>query len=217
MTNSDTAAVSGLAVARTGPVTWLTIDRPLKRNAISHAMWRAIPGLIAAFDADETARVLVLQGRDRDFSVGADISEFGEMRSNSEAARVYESANSSAYAAVRSAAKPTIAAIAGNCLGGGFGLAAACDLRLAAPDAVFAVRSFTPIDGIAEDPVCGSGNAAIAAFLQAGNALPARDYAVSQGREVGREGRVAVHIDDDGAIEIEGRTLTRIDGVIRLD
>ena len=84
-------------------------------------------------------------------------------------------------------------------------------------DAVFAVRSFTPIDGIAEDPVCGSGNAAIAAFLQAGNALPARDYAVSQGREVGREGRVAVHIDDDGAIEIEGRTLTRIDGVIRLD
>lgn len=84
-------------------------------------------------------------------------------------------------------------------------------------DAVFAVRSFTPIDGIAEDPVCGSGNAANAAFLQAGDALPARDYAVSQGREVGREGRVAIHIADDGGIEIEGRTLTRIDGVIRLD
>jgi len=84
-------------------------------------------------------------------------------------------------------------------------------------DAVFAVRSFTPIDGIAEDPVCGSGNAAIAAFLQADDALPARDYAVSQGREVGREGRVAIHVADDGSIEIEGRTLTRIDGVIRLD
>ena len=86
-----------------------------------------------------------------------------------------------------------------------------------AGEATFAVRAFAPIDGIPEDPVCGSGNAAIGAFLHGAGAAPAPRWVVSQGRECGREGRVWVTVASDGSIEVGGRTTTRIDGVIRLD
>jgi PhzF family phenazine biosynthesis protein len=84
-------------------------------------------------------------------------------------------------------------------------------------DARFAVRSFAPIDGIPEDPVCGSGNAAIGAFLREAGQLPGARWVVSQGRECNREGRVWTTVGDDGAVEVGGRTTTRIDGLIRLD
>jgi len=84
-------------------------------------------------------------------------------------------------------------------------------------DTHFAVRSFAPIDGIAEDPVCGSGNAAIGAFLREAGQLPGPRWVVSQGRECSREGRVWTTVAGDGSVEIGGRTTTRIDGVIRLD
>lgn len=84
-------------------------------------------------------------------------------------------------------------------------------------DAEFAVRSFAPIDSIPEDPVCGSGNAAIGAFLHDAGQLPAPRWVASQGRECGREGRVWTTVSRDGVVEVGGRTTTRIDGVIRLD
>lgn len=84
-------------------------------------------------------------------------------------------------------------------------------------DARYAVRSFAPVDGIPEDPVCGSGNAALGAFLHQAGAAPGPRWVVSQGRECGREGRVWTTVAADGAVEVGGRTTTRIDGVIRLD
>jgi PhzF family phenazine biosynthesis protein len=73
-----------------------------------------------------------------------------------------------------------------------------------------AVRSFAPLAGVAEDPVCGSGNAAVAAYLAATGLLAAtgRAWVASQGREVGRDGTVAVRVGEDGAIEIGGNALT---------
>lgn len=128
------ALIAGVAdgVAR------LTINRPRKKNAIDHAMWLEIARLMGAFSADPTVRVVVLGGAGGDFSAGADIAEFATLR-DGEKAEAYEAANSAAFAAVRDARVPVIAAIGGLCLGGGFGLAAAADLRIAAADAVFAV------------------------------------------------------------------------------
>ncbi len=80
-----------------------------------------------------------MRGAGHDFSAGADIGEFDEVRRNAATARKYEASNSAAFAAFRNCAVPTIAAIRGACLGGGFGIAAACDIRIAAPDARFAV------------------------------------------------------------------------------
>jgi enoyl-CoA hydratase/carnithine racemase len=85
------------------------------------------------------ARVIVLKGSDSDFSAGADISEFDTERSNAERARNYENANAQAFAAIRNSSVPVIAAVRGICFGGGFGLAAAADLRIATTDAQFAV------------------------------------------------------------------------------
>lgn len=75
-----------------------------------------------------------------------------------------------------------------------------------------AVRAFCPADGIPEDPVTGSANAAIAAWLLQNDALPARHYLASQGREVGRDGFVQVEVDGDGHVWIGGRTQTVVEG-----
>jgi len=80
------------------------------------------------------------------------------------------------------------------------------------PETPIVVRSFAPASGIGEDPVCGSGNASVAAYLVAFGRPPAR-YRASQGREVGRDGRVDVEIGASGRpIEIGGAAVTVVDG-----
>lgn len=81
------------------------------------------------------------------------------------------------------------------------------------------VRSFAPLDGIDEDPVCGSGNAAVAAVLLRQGELEGqnRHYSARQGRACGRDGRVHVAVDPgSGAIEIGGAASLVIEGRIRL-
>jgi len=80
------------------------------------------------------------------------------------------------------------------------------------------VRTFAPAMGIMEDPVCGSANATIAAYLAQTGLLAKTGsaYAVSQGTELGRDGRVLVRVEDSGrSIEIGGCAVTAIDGRIR--
>jgi len=87
-----------------------------------------------------------------------------------------------------------------------------------APDAAIAVRAFCPGDGIPEDPVTGSANAAIAAFLRDTGRLGTigSRYRASQGRELGRNGYVEVVVDEDaGSIAIGGDCVTCITGTIR--
>jgi enoyl-CoA hydratase/carnithine racemase len=117
----------------------LTINRPDKKNAITHAMWIAIRDLVTAAGNDGTTRALIIRGAGKDFSAGADITEFAELRGSEESGRDYEVTNSQAFAALRNSPVPVIAAIRGSCIGGGFGLAAAADIRIATADAVFAV------------------------------------------------------------------------------
>lgn len=76
------------------------------------------------------------------------------------------------------------------------------------------VRAFVPGDGIPEDPVTGSANAAIAAWMHASDVLPAPRFMSSQGREVGRDGIVEVAVDSEGEVWIGGQTQTVIAGVL---
>jgi|APFre7841882724_1041349.scaffolds.fasta_scaffold00434_7 PhzF family phenazine biosynthesis protein len=76
------------------------------------------------------------------------------------------------------------------------------------------VRAFVPADGIPEDPVTGSANAAICTWLHANDALPARRFRSSQGRELGRDGIVECAVDEDGEVWIGGKTQTVVDGVM---
>lgn len=78
------------------------------------------------------------------------------------------------------------------------------------------VRSFAPGDGIPEDPVCGSGNAAVAAFrLLAGQIGAGDSYVASQGRQVGRDGYVRVRIDGSD-VHVGGQCVTCVEGAVTL-
>lgn len=113
----------------------LRFARPAKRNAISYDMWTAIPGIVAEVEADAGTKVLLVSGCGGDFSAGADIAEFGELRATTSAAARYDAAVDAAVRALRELTKPSVAAINGNCIGGGCQLAVACDFRFARPDA----------------------------------------------------------------------------------
>ena len=131
---SMSASVDGLCVGR------LTINRPEKRNALTDVMWRAIPDALDWMVASKQARVVIIQGAGgRDFSAGADIGEFETLRRDAVTAKRYEAGNAAAFAAIRTCPVPVIAAIRGSCFGGGFGLAAAADIRIADDTARFAI------------------------------------------------------------------------------
>ena len=124
----------------TGGAAHLVIARPAKLNAISHDMWRSIPALVRRADEEGGVRVIVIQGEGvRAFSSGADISQFGDMRSAGEAAIAYEAAVGAAMNALADAGKPTLALVRGLAFGGGLALALCCDLRLGPRDARFSI------------------------------------------------------------------------------
>jgi enoyl-CoA hydratase/carnithine racemase len=135
------ATVSGrVAVEREGALAWLVFDHPERRNAVSLAMWEAIPACAAALDADPEVRVVVLRGAgDQAFVSGADISQFEAARTGAAAAHSYEDTTARAFAALAGLSKPVIAAIHGFCVGGGMAIALTADLRVAADDAVLAI------------------------------------------------------------------------------
>ena len=117
----------------------VTLNKPKKRNALNLAMWRDLASTFATLGADEDIRVIILTGAGGYFSAGADISEFSEVRTGKEAGEAYEAATHACCVQIETIAKPTIAAISGFCIGGGFGLAQVCDFRVADESAVFAI------------------------------------------------------------------------------
>jgi PhzF family phenazine biosynthesis protein len=80
------------------------------------------------------------------------------------------------------------------------------------------VRAFAPSCGVEEDPVCGSGNASVAAFQWTYGLLPAGGtaYVAGQGQRVGREGRVKVRVGADGQVSVGGACITCVDGRLAL-
>jgi enoyl-CoA hydratase len=128
-----------LRLEREGGIAFLILDNPARLNALTSAMWGAIPRLMTEAEADPAVRVIVLKGAGgKAFSAGADISEFDSARTG-DAAKVYDALNHAAFEALLGSSKPTLAMIEGFCLGGGLGIAACCDLRLANDAATFAI------------------------------------------------------------------------------
>jgi predicted PhzF superfamily epimerase YddE/YHI9 len=79
------------------------------------------------------------------------------------------------------------------------------------------VRSFAPLHGVPEDPVCGSGNISVAASLRFLNRVEefGSSYVARQGMQMGRDGRVSVRVSER-AIQIGGRAVTCVEGELRL-
>ncbi len=117
---------------------WMIYDQQAKYNAVTYDMRRAIPGIMADFEADDDVRVAVITGAgEKAFISGSDISQFGAKRSSEEARKMYDEASAAANAAMESFSKPMIAMIHGYCLGAGVLTAMLCDFRIAADNAKF--------------------------------------------------------------------------------
>ena len=123
-----------------GRVGYLIFNNPERHNAVSLDMWDATARILDDFAKDDNVRVVVLTGAGgKAFVSGADISRFGDERSNEEAIARYAAAVEKANSAVHEFPKPTIAMIRGYCIGGGLGLAVCCDLRICGGNSRFAV------------------------------------------------------------------------------
>ncbi|MAK64335.1 MAG: enoyl-CoA hydratase [Maricaulis sp.] len=107
----------------------LILNRPDKRNAMTEAMWAGLPGLLDTLA--ERCRVLVVRGAGDHFASGADISEFDAIYETQQRGEANSASIAAALEALARFPHPTIAAIRGACVGGGCGIALACDLRFA--------------------------------------------------------------------------------------
>lgn len=122
------------------PLAWVTLDRPEKHNALSAAMWAELPVIARNLAADQSLRVVLVRGAGTEaFSAGADISEMHTNLADPARMRAMQDATQSGQEAWFNLPLATIAVIRGACVGGGCGLAIASDLRLATPDAYFAI------------------------------------------------------------------------------
>lgn len=125
-----------LRLVTSGAIATLLIDRPAKRNAFDQAMWDALPVLADQAMADPAVRVLVLaSAADGIFCAGADIGELLANKGDAGWRAANQAAINRAQHVLARAAKPTVAFIDGDCVGGGCGLALACDIRIVTPRA----------------------------------------------------------------------------------
>ena len=129
-----------LIVKKSDGIGYLGLNQPEKHNAISYEMWLGIARVIGDFEADDDVRVIVVSGEGgAAFSSGADISQFEHQRQSAENIKVYDGAAGRAQDNLINVSKPTIAKIAGYCIGGGLATALCCDLRFASDDSKFGI------------------------------------------------------------------------------
>lgn len=131
---------TALRLERDGPLAALVIDRPQAKNAFNQEMWEQLPSLLAEALAEPQIRVIVLRaGAPGAFSAGADIVELVSSSGDPRWLERTREAIRRSQRELTRAAKPTIALIEGACVGGGCGLAMACDLRIATPAAMLGI------------------------------------------------------------------------------
>lgn len=138
-TAEATASTGTLRVETSGTVATLWIDNPKRRNALSKTMWQQFEPVLAELAQDQSVRVLVVRGAGENFSAGADISDLKAILRDPASGRHDGGHVSAGENALANFPKPTIAAIDGYCLGGGWQIAGACDIRLASARATFGI------------------------------------------------------------------------------
>ncbi len=137
--NGHGAASELLRLERRGGIATLTIDRPEARNSLTLPLVDALGATVRALSADPAMRVLVLRGAGgKAFSAGFDIGAIARTEEIAADGTVaVDRRLDAAFAAIEEAPFPVVAAIRGHCIGGGFELALACDLRIAGAEAQF--------------------------------------------------------------------------------
>ncbi|HEX2941593.1 MAG TPA: enoyl-CoA hydratase-related protein, partial [Rhodopila sp.] len=112
----------------------IVLNRPQARNALTFAMYERLAEIAA--DPGDVRALIITGAGDKAFAAGTDINQFRAFASP-EDALAYEARIDRVLSAIERCTVPTVAAIAGACTGGGAGIAAACDIRIAAANARF--------------------------------------------------------------------------------
>src|SRR5919206_2282987 len=121
-------------------VATLTLNRPRVGNAYNDALIDGLIDTFARLDRDAGLRCVVIKGAGKHFQLGADLAFLDRLRKASpEANHEFSRRTVAAIRGLQTFARPTIALVQGGCFGGGVGIAAACDIALAAADALFAI------------------------------------------------------------------------------
>jgi enoyl-CoA hydratase len=126
-----------LLYTTTDDIGWITFNRPAARNALTFAMYERLAEICAAQTAVPSLRALVLAGAgDKAFAAGTDIGQFRAFDGPQDAI-AYEARLDRVLDTIERCPIPMIAALSGACTGGGAGIAACCDLRIAAANLRF--------------------------------------------------------------------------------
>ena len=128
-----------LKIERRGASAWVWMSRPEVHNAFDETLIRELTECLAALDTDSSVRVIVLAGEGKSFSAGADLNWMKRQGAASLDDNVADSRRLAAlFRTLSLCATPTIARVHGAALGGGMGLASACDVCVASTKASFA-------------------------------------------------------------------------------
>ena len=167
------------------PFAILTFNRPEARNAMTWAMYDALLTACEKVDADPSVRVFILRGAGgKAFVAGTDISQFQSFRTPEDGI-AYEKRISGVLGRLDRVAKPTIAQIEGFAVGGGCGIAATCDIRVATPESSLGIPIARTLGNCASTGTFGRivdliGPARAKEMLFTGRLVPA-DEAVAWG------------------------------------
>ena len=139
MTNPDSTASVLLDIDARG-VAKVVLNRPDRNNAYDGELIAALLAALDTLQQTKGLRAVVISGRGRHFQAGADLKWIDAMRKASRADNVAASrATAQAVWRLNTAPVPTVALVQGACFGGGTGLLAACDVVIAAEDAMFSI------------------------------------------------------------------------------
>ena len=127
-----------LVASRDGPVAYLTFNRPQARNAITFAMYDGLAQACDQIEADESIKVVIVRGAGGSFAAGTDISQFKTFATEKDALD-YEARFEKAVGKLEALARPVIAAVRGDAVGGGAAILLACDIRICTPQSRFGV------------------------------------------------------------------------------
>ena len=128
-----------LEIEMQGQVATIWMNRPDVHNAFDEALIKELTAACKALDADNAVRVVILAGRGKSFSAGADLNWMKRAANNSVEENMSDARGLAGMLRVLAEMKkPTIARVQGAALGGGTGLTAACDIAVASTKAVFA-------------------------------------------------------------------------------
>ncbi len=185
----------------------VTFNRPQARNAMLFSMYERLAEICGGIEADPSVRVLVLTGAgEKAFASGTDISQFRAF-STPQDALDYEARIDRVLGALERVRVPTIAAISGACTGGGAGMAACCDLRIAAAN----MRFGFPIARTLGNCLSMNNYARLHALIGPARATEIIFTArLIEAEEAGRIGLVSEVLPDTAALQTRAGELARL-------